>query len=124
MRSRLRRRSAGTKTFSNSGRRSWTMDCATKSVRGAPPEVVFAQTLLGFETVEASMASHDDTWVGINFVQPEDGFLSMRDYSLQMKMLDYLHAIYPKVHISLHAGEVAPGLVPPEGLRFHIRQAV
>jgi adenosine deaminase len=28
------------------------------------------------------------------------------------------------VNISLHAGELAPGLVPPEGLRFHIRQAV
>ena len=41
-----------------------------------------------------------------------------------MKMLDYLHSVYPKVHISLHAGELAPGLVPPEGLRFHIRQAV
>jgi adenosine deaminase len=39
-------------------------------------------------------------------------------------MLDYLHRLYPKVHISLHAGELAPGLVPPDGLRFHIRQAV
>jgi adenosine deaminase len=48
----------------------------------------------------------------------------MRDYTLQMKMLDYLHSVYPKVPISLHAGELAPGLVPPEGLRFHIRQAV
>jgi len=48
----------------------------------------------------------------------------MRDYTLQMKMLDYLHSVYPRVHISLHAGELAPGLVPPEGLRFHIRQAV
>ena len=28
------------------------------------------------------------------------------------------------MHISLHAGELAAGLVPPEGLRFHIRQAV
>ena len=55
---------------------------------------------------------------------PEDGFISMRDYTLQMKMLDYLHSVYPKVHITLHAGELAPGLVPPEGLRFHIRQAV
>jgi adenosine deaminase len=62
--------------------------------------------------------------VGINFVMPEDGFLSMRDYTLQMKMLDYLHSVYPKVHISLHAGELAMGLVPPEGLRFHIRQSV
>jgi len=43
---------------------------------------------------------------------------------LQMKMLDYLHSVYPKVPISLHAGELTLGLVPPEGLRFHIRQAV
>jgi adenosine deaminase len=93
-------------------------------LRGAKPEQVFAQALLGFETVQASMDAHEPSWVGINFVQPEDGFLSMRDYTLQMKMLDYLHSVYPKVHISLHAGELAPGLVPPEGLRFHIRQAV
>ncbi|QAU23535.1 adenosine deaminase [Dyella sp. M7H15-1] len=88
-------------------------------LRGAAPERVFAQTLLGFE-----LASVDPRWVGINFVMPEDGYLSMRDYSLQMHMLDYLHRLYPKVHISLHAGELAPGLVPPEGLRFHIREAV
>jgi len=93
-------------------------------LRGYAPEQVFAQTLLGFETIQASMDAHADSWVGINFVMPEDGFISMRDYSLQMKMLDYLHSVYPKVSISLHAGELAPGLVPPEGLRFHIRQAV
>ena len=51
-------------------------------------------------------------------------FVSMRDYTLQMKMVGYLHSIYPGVHISLHAGELAPGMVPPEGLRFHIRQAI
>jgi adenosine deaminase len=93
-------------------------------LRGAPPEVVFAQTLLGFETVQATMDSHAQGFLGINFVQPEDGFISMRDYTLQMKMVEYLHQVYPKVHISLHAGELASGLVPPEGLRFHIRQAV
>ncbi len=93
-------------------------------LRGYSPEQVFAQTLLGFETIQASMEAHEDTWVGINFVMPEDGFVSMRDYTLQMKMLDYLHGVYPQVHITLHAGELAPGLVPPEGLRFHIRQAV
>ncbi|HVZ83006.1 MAG TPA: hypothetical protein VG893_04975, partial [Terracidiphilus sp.] len=87
-------------------------------------EQVFAQTLLGFMTVQAAMDAHDDTWVGINFVQPEDGFISMRDYTLQMKMIQYLHSVYPRVHITLHAGELAPGMVPPEGLRFHIRQAV
>ena len=108
-------------------------------LRGFPPGQVFAQALLGFETIQASMdaASPDSTsldaadgkarapgFVGLNFVQPEDGFIAMRDYTLQMKMLDYLHSVYPKVHISLHAGELASGLVPPEGLRFHIRQAV
>lgn len=62
--------------------------------------------------------------VGINFVQPEDGLRSMRDYHLQMQMLDYATRLYPKVHVSLHAGELAPGLVPPDGLRFHIREAI
>jgi adenosine deaminase len=92
-------------------------------LRAFPPEQVFAQTLLGFETIQATLDAHEPGFVGINFVQPEDGFISMRDYTLQMRMLDYLHSVYPRVHISLHAGELAPGLVPPEGLRFHIRQA-
>jgi len=93
-------------------------------LRDLPPELVFAQTLLGFETAQASMNAKDDTWVGINFVRPEDDFVAMRDYTMQMKMVGYFHSIYPGVHISLHAGELAPGLVPPEGLRFHIRQAI
>jgi adenosine deaminase len=88
-------------------------------LRGFPPQQVFAQTLLGFE-----VASADSDVVGINFVMPEDGRVSMRDYHLQMQMLDYLHSVYPSVHISLHAGELAPGLVPPAGLTFHIREAV
>ncbi len=93
-------------------------------LRGNEPGQVFAQTLLGFETVQAAMDAHDNTWVGINFVMPEDGYIAMRDYTLQMKMVEYLHSVYPKVHITLHAGELTMGLVPPEGLRFHIRQAV
>jgi adenosine deaminase len=93
-------------------------------LRASPPEIVFAQTLLGFETIQKSMDTGADGFVGINFVQPEDGFVSMRDYTLHMKMLEYLHSVYPRVHISMHAGELAPGLVPPEGLRFHVRQAV
>jgi adenosine deaminase len=93
-------------------------------LRGFPPQQVFAQTLLGFETIHASRSAREPGFVGINFVMPEDGAVSMRDYTLQMKMLDYLHSVYPKVHISLHAGELVSGLVPPEGLRFHIRQAI
>ncbi len=88
-------------------------------LRAAPPQQVFAQTLLSFE-----LASQDPNVVGINFVQPEDSYLSMSEYHRQMLMLDYLHSVYPSVRISLHAGELAPGLVPPEGLKFHIREAV
>lgn len=87
--------------------------------RGNPKQAVFAQALLGFE-----VASADPRVVGINFVQAEDGYTSMTDYALQMRMVGFLHETYPKVHISLHAGELAPGLVPPEGLCCHIRLAV
>src|SRR6202790_621976 len=88
-------------------------------LRGFPKEQVFAQKLLGFE-----VASADPRFVGINYVMPEDGATSMADYALHMKMVGFLHGLYPKVHISLHAGELAPGLVTPEGLCCHIRLAV
>ncbi|AXI80046.1 adenosine deaminase family protein [Peterkaempfera bronchialis] len=87
--------------------------------RSGPPERVFTQMLLGME-----LARHDPRYVAINLVQPEDAPVSLRDYSLQMRMLDYLHGQYPAAHITLHAGELVPGLVKPEDLRFHIREAV
>jgi adenosine deaminase len=89
-------------------------------LRGFSNERVFAQTLLGFETISAD----PKRIVGINFVMPEDGRESMENFEEQMVMLDYLHSIYPKVHITMHAGELAPGLVPYEGLCCHIRWAV
>ncbi len=93
-------------------------------LRGFPPQQVFAQTLVAFEVVQAELDSGNPRVVGLNFVMPEDGYMSMSEYHRQMLMLDYLHSVYPKVHISLHAGEIAPGLVPPNGLRFHIREAI
>jgi len=88
-------------------------------LRGFPKQQVFAQTIFCFE-----LASVDRRFVGINFVMPEDGYASMADYALQMRMVAFLHPLYPKVHIALHAGELAPGLVPFEGLCCHIRLAV
>jgi len=89
-------------------------------LRGLPKEIVFAQMLTGFE-----LASRSDTQVvGLNLVMPEDAMVPMRDFSLHMRLLDYLHSVYPKVQVTLHAGELAPGLVPPEGLRFHIRESI
>lgn len=88
-------------------------------LRGFPKEQVFAQTLLGFE-----VASADPRVVGINYVMPEDGYISMSDYRVHMDILDFLHGLYPKVHVALHAGELALGLVQFGGLCCHIRMAV
>jgi adenosine deaminase len=87
--------------------------------REQAPEQVFAQLLMGFEA-----ASYDSRVVGINLVQPEDGVISMRDYDLQMRMIGFLHGLYPKVNVSLHAGELALGLVPREDLGIHVGKAV
>jgi adenosine deaminase len=88
-------------------------------LRALPPQVVFVQLVCGFE-----LASADPLVVGINMVQPEDGRVAMANYRQQMQMVGALHALYPKVHITLHAGELSPGMVPPDGLLFHIRSAI
>jgi adenosine deaminase len=86
--------------------------------RGLPKEQVFAQILSGFE-----MASRDPRVVGLNLVMAEDWYVPLRDFNLHMQMLDYLHQLYPKVHITLHAGELTPIVAPPEEF-FHIRASV
>ena len=88
-------------------------------LRGLPHEMVFAQILLGFE-----LASSDPHFVGLNLVMAEDWYVPIHDFNEHMAMLDYLHGVYPKVHIALHAGELAMGLVEPESLAFHIRASV
>jgi adenosine deaminase len=88
-------------------------------LRGLSKPMVFAEMVLGFELAQA-----DPRFVGLNLVMPEDWYVPMHDFDLHMKMMDALHTMYPKVHITLHAGEIAMGLVPPDGLRFHIRESV
>ena len=88
-------------------------------LRALPPQAVFVQLVCGFE-----LAATDPLIVGVNMVQPEDGHVVMENYRMQMRMVHALHALYPKVHITLHAGELAPGMVTPDGVRFHIRSAV
>jgi adenosine deaminase/adenosine deaminase CECR1 len=83
------------------------------------PKQVFAQLAFAVE-----LARTDPRIVGINFVAPEDARIALRDYTLHMQMLDFLVSTAPEINVSLHAGELTLGLVPPEDLRFHIRQAV
>ncbi|MFI0230908.1 adenosine deaminase [Streptomyces sp. NPDC017086] len=96
-----------------------TVRWISQASRGGAPERVFTQLALGMRLAEA-----DPRFVAVNLVQPEDGERSLRDYALQMRMVGYLRTRYPKAHVTLHAGELWPGLVKPEDLRFHIRQAV
>jgi len=88
-------------------------------LRGLPPQSVFAQIVLGFE-----LASSDPHFVGLNLVMPEDWYVPIHDFNQHMAMIDYLHGVYPKVHITLHAGELAMGLVKPDDLSFHISASV
>jgi adenosine deaminase len=87
--------------------------------RENPREMVFAEILAGF-----MLASQDARVAGVTIVQPEDGQGALSDYHLQMKMFEYAKAVFPGVRVTLSAGEIYPGLVPPEDVRFHIRQAV
>lgn len=87
--------------------------------RNASPISVYRKLLTAFQA-----ASMDSLIVGVNLVSPEDGEVSMRDYTLHMMMLAHLHRHYPQVRYSLHAGELAAGMVRPELLRYHISQAV
>ncbi len=88
--------------------------------RGSKLQQVFAQMVTGF----ALANDPNSKVVGLNLVQPEDSFSSMTNFSVQMQMLQYLRPLYPRAHVSLHAGELAPGVVPPDGLTFHIRDSV
>ncbi|MBO0918850.1 adenosine deaminase, partial [Streptomyces laculatispora] len=87
--------------------------------RGSTPARVFTQIAVGMR-----LAERDPRFVAVNLVQPEDGESALANYRLQMRMLKYLHGQYPGSHLTLHAGELAPGLVKPEDLTFHIREAV
>jgi hypothetical protein len=92
----------------------------TQVSRGSALGPVFAQMVSGFALANDPKSKV----VALNLVQPEDSLASMQNFSLQMRMLQFLRPMYPHAHLSLHAGELAPGLVPPEGLGFHVRDSV
>jgi adenosine deaminase len=88
--------------------------------RGAALGQVFAQIVTGF----ALANNPNSKVVALNLVQPEDWFSSMQNFTVQMEMLNFLRPLYPKAHVTLHAGELAPGMVPPDGLTFHVRESI
>jgi len=87
--------------------------------RNSTPAKVFSSLYTSFAALQ-----HTRRLVGVNILGPENGHVAMRDYSLHMRMLAFLKGRFPEARLSLHAGELAMGMVPPEGLRSHIREAV
>jgi adenosine deaminase len=97
----------------------FTMRYQTYVLRLLGPSQVFSSMVAGFKAAQKS-----DKIVGVNIVGQESNMVSMRDYTLHMKMFGFLKSVYPDVKTALHAGELALGDVPPEGLKFHIDQAL
>jgi adenosine deaminase len=85
-------------------------------VRDTPIEEVFVQT-----AAAAALIRTEPRVVALNFVQAEDNRIARRDYSAHMRIIAFLAGDIP---VTLHAGELWLGLVPPEDLTFHIREAV
>ena len=88
-------------------------------LRFLSPSQVFSSMVSAFK-----LARENPKVVGVNIVGQESTYVSMRDYKLHMRMFKFLKAKYPDVKLSLHAGELALGMVPPEGLQSHIADAI
>lgn len=89
------------------------------AMRNFPPQIVFTQLVIGF-----LVAEKNPLVVGVNIVGPENAYYSSHDYDQHMQMIKFLHQQYPKVHLSLHAGELSLHEAPPEFMRDHIAKAI
>ncbi|MFC0169209.1 adenosine deaminase [Pseudoduganella danionis] len=98
---------------------NFTMRYQPFALRFLSPSQVFSQIVSSFK-----LARSHPKIVGANIVGQESTYVSMRDYKLHMRMYQFLKARYPDVKLALHAGELALGMVQPEDLSFHIRDAL
>ena len=100
------------------------------AVRTQSREHVFGQWVYAFELAQA-----DARVVGVNLVAPEENPLSLSHYDDEMLALGFLNRLNrtepnrQPVHISLHAGELVPEILPAGEagqvhLRSHIRRAI
>ncbi len=98
---------------------AFLMRYQTYASRGDNPLQVFTSLLAGF-----MVSRQSPLVVGVNIVGPENGIVALEDYTLHMRMFNYLHRKFPEVHRALHAGELTLGMVQPKDLQSHIREAV
>jgi len=84
-----------------------------------PPNEYYAQLVTAFAVANSSPILR-----AINIVMPENWTQSLRYYTEQMRMIGFLKTIYPDAHVTLHAGELTLGQVPPKYLTSHVDEAV
>lgn len=97
---------------------NFTMRYQTYAVRVLNPLQVFTDLFSGYEA-----ALKSSLIVGVNIVAPENNAVALSDYTLHMRMYNYLARRSPSVHRALHAGELTLGMVRPKNLTFHIQHA-
>ncbi|WP_144391443.1 adenosine deaminase [Pleionea sediminis] len=97
---------------------NFTMRYQSYAVRVLNPLQVYLDLLAGYQACETS-----PLFVGVNIVAPENNATALADYTLHMRMYNYLARNYPQVGRALHAGELTLGMVRPEDLLFHIEEA-
>ena len=88
-------------------------------LRLIPEPALFRQLAQCFALIEA-----DPRFFGVSLVQPEDHPIAIKQYDRHMEMIAFFKSEFPSAHITLHAGELTLGLVPPDALRDHIKKAI
>jgi len=88
-------------------------------LRTLPANQLFPQLVVGY-----MLAHQNPLVVAVNIVGAEDDQYPIQEYQTQMNMFAFLHEQFPDVKTSLHAGELWLGLVPPQALKNHIKDAV
>jgi len=99
--------------------RSVTVRYIYEALRFYPQKEVFSDLLQAFE-----IANQSPLIEGVTLVGDEADQYSLQDYDEHMKMVAFLHNVYPDVGITLHAGELTPELVSPAAMQDHISQAI
>ncbi|SIN70688.1 amidohydrolase family protein [Halodesulfovibrio marinisediminis] len=89
--------------------------------RTQPPSVVFTQLIYAFKTVVA-----DPHFVGVALTGDEDHPIALRDYALQIEMLNFLKNMkeFSNVETIITAGYLDFGRVQPTQFKNRIRMAV
>jgi len=89
--------------------------------RTAPNKEILTQVYAGMLANTLS-----NLFVGLNLVAPEDSEIALSNYTAQMKIIGDIRRKFPKVLISLHAGELTSYLVNYKinYLKSHIYQAL